>query len=89
MASTIPLIIAWTFFFTLGGREPIVYNFNWLVLRPRQGALRLPAGPHQSGDALIVATISWLVQVYSIGYMAGDPGIARYYAFLSLFAWPC
>jgi NADH-quinone oxidoreductase subunit L len=35
---------------------------------------------------VIVATISWLVQVYSIGYMAGDPGFGRYYADLSLFA---
>jgi NADH-quinone oxidoreductase subunit L len=25
--------------------------------------------------------------VYSLGYMAGDPGFARYYAFMSLFAW--
>ncbi|MCU0573365.1 MAG: NADH-quinone oxidoreductase subunit L [Syntrophobacteraceae bacterium] len=35
----------------------------------------------------IVATISFLVQVYSLGYMAGDPGFSRYYAFQSLFAW--
>jgi len=36
---------------------------------------------------VIVAAISLLVQVYSLGYMTGDPGFARYYAFLSLFAW--
>ena len=36
---------------------------------------------------VIVAAISFLVQVYSLGYMAGDPGFARYYAFMSLFAW--
>ena len=35
---------------------------------------------------VIVATISWLVQIYSIGYMGGDPGFGRYYADLSLFA---
>jgi NADH-quinone oxidoreductase subunit L len=35
----------------------------------------------------IVAVICFLVQVYSLGYMAGDPGFARYYAFMSLFAW--
>src|SRR3989339_1729685 len=29
VASTIPLIIAWTFFFKLGGRAPIIYNFDW------------------------------------------------------------
>ena len=35
----------------------------------------------------LVAVISFLVQVYSLGYMSGDPGFARYYAFQSLFAW--
>ena len=34
-----------------------------------------------------VALISFLIQVYSLGYMAGDPGFSRYYAFLSLFVW--
>lgn len=36
---------------------------------------------------LIVTTIHFLIQVYSIGYMKGDPGTARYFACLSLFAW--
>ncbi len=35
----------------------------------------------------VVTAISFLVQVYSLGYMAGDPGFARYYGFMSLFAW--
>ena len=33
----------------------------------------------------IVATIAWLIQIYSIGYMEGDPGFGRFYADLSLF----
>jgi NADH-quinone oxidoreductase subunit L len=36
---------------------------------------------------VVVTLISFLVQVYSIGYMAGDPGFSRYYAFMSLFVW--
>ncbi|MFZ5449187.1 MAG: NADH-quinone oxidoreductase subunit L [Thermodesulfobacteriota bacterium] len=86
IASTIPLIIAWTFFFKLGGQKPIVYNFNWLV----SDIVKVPFGflldPTSLVMLVIVATISWLVQVYSIGYMAGDPGFGRYYADLSLFA---
>jgi NADH-quinone oxidoreductase subunit L len=35
----------------------------------------------------VVVCICFLVQVYSLGYMAGDSGFARYYAFMSLFAW--
>ena len=86
VASTIPLIIAWTFFFKLGGREPIIYNFDWLV----SDLVKVPFGflldPTSLVMLVIVASISWLVQVYSIGYMAGDPGFGRFYADLSLFA---
>jgi NADH-quinone oxidoreductase subunit L len=86
VASTIPLIIAWTFFFKLGGREPIIYNFDWLV----SDLVKVPFGflldPTSLLMLVIVATISWLVQVYSIGYMSGDPGFGRFYADLSLFA---
>ncbi|MGB8990610.1 MAG: NADH-quinone oxidoreductase subunit L [Desulfobaccales bacterium] len=86
VASTIPLIIAWTFFFKLGGHAPIIYNFDWLV----SDIVKVPFGflldPTSLLMFVIVATISWLVQIYSIGYMAGDPGFGRYYAFLSLFA---
>jgi NADH-quinone oxidoreductase subunit L len=85
-ASTIPLIIAWTFFFKLGGQAPIIYNFDWLV----SDLVKVPFGflldPTSLVMFVIVATISWLVQVYSIGYMAGDPGFGRFYADLSLFA---
>jgi len=35
----------------------------------------------------LVGMISFLVQVYSLGYMHGDPGFSRYYGFQSLFAW--
>jgi NADH-quinone oxidoreductase subunit L len=35
----------------------------------------------------VVAAISFLVQLYSLGYMAGDPGFGRYYGCMSLFAW--
>jgi NADH-quinone oxidoreductase subunit L len=86
VASTIPLIIAWTFFFLLGRHEPIIYNYDWLV----SDIVKVPFGflldPTNLLMLVIVATISWLVQVYSIGYMAGDPGFGRYYADLSLFA---
>ena len=33
----------------------------------------------------VVTGVSLLIQVYSLGYMKGDDGFARYYAFMSLF----
>ena len=67
--------------------HPIQYTTKWLV----SGNLYIPFGFMLDQLSLlmltIVAGISFLVQVYSLGYMAGDPGFARYYAFQSLFAW--
>jgi len=37
--------------------------------------------------ALVVAAITLCVMVYSVGYMAEDPGFGRYFGFLALFAW--
>ena len=35
---------------------------------------------------VIVTGVSLLVQVYSLGYMRGDPGFARFFSYLSLFS---
>jgi NADH-quinone oxidoreductase subunit L len=55
------------------------------------GDLYLPIGflldPLSLLMLLIVTGISLLVQVYSLGYMAHDPGFARYYGFMSFFVW--
>ena len=35
----------------------------------------------------IVSSVSLLVQCYSLGYMARDPGFGRYYGIISFFSW--
>ena len=66
---------------------PLQYTGRWLV----SGDIVVPFGYLLDPTSLlmlaIVAVICFLVQVYSLGYMAGDPGFSRYYAFMSLFAW--
>jgi NADH-quinone oxidoreductase subunit L len=70
-----------------GAGHPIHYSARWLIA----GDISIPFGflldPVSLLMLLLVAAISFLVQVYSLGYMAGDPGFSRYYAFQSLFAW--
>jgi NADH-quinone oxidoreductase subunit L len=67
--------------------HPIQYTGKWLI----SGDISIPFGflldPTSLLMLTLVAVISLLVQVYSLGYMAGDPGFSRYYAFQSLFAW--
>ena len=66
---------------------PLQYLGRWLV----SGDIHIPFGFLLDQASLlmltIVTTISFLVQIYSLGYMAGDEGFSRYYAFMSLFAW--
>ncbi|WP_319405910.1 NADH-quinone oxidoreductase subunit L [uncultured Desulfosarcina sp.] len=68
-------------------QAPLVFQTVWLV----SGQMAIPIGilldPLSLLMLTVVATISFLVQVYSLGYMAGDPGFGRYYGCMSLFAW--
>jgi NADH-quinone oxidoreductase subunit L len=61
-------------------------SFTWLSLTDR---LNISLGVHIDSLTwlmlLIVSSVSVLVQVYSIGYMKGEPGYARYFAYLGLF----
>ena len=67
--------------------EAVIFQVNWMV----SDSIDIPFGyyfdPLSLVMLMIVVTISGLVQIYSIGYMAGDPGKSRYYSFLCLFAW--
>ena len=70
-----------------GNTQSIHYSARWLIT----GDVCVPFGflldPLSLLMLCLVASISFLVQVYSLGYMAGDSGFSRYYAFQSLFAW--
>jgi NADH-quinone oxidoreductase subunit L len=67
--------------------SPLQYQTLWLS----SGRLNVAFGYYLDPLSLlmltIVGVISCLVQIYSLGYMAGDPGYSRYFAFQSLFAW--
>jgi NADH-quinone oxidoreductase subunit L len=66
---------------------PIEYQTAWLLSKGVFVSFGYLLDPLSLVMLTIVATIAFLVQIYSLGYMAGDPGITRYYAFQSLFAW--
>src|SRR3974377_924073 len=90
--STISLILAWYLFINFRDvslAPPIIRQVEWLV---SSEGFKIPFGflldPVSLLMLVIVATISWLLQVSSIGYMEGDPGVARFYADLSLFRLP-
>ncbi|MDH4348877.1 MAG: NADH-quinone oxidoreductase subunit L [Gemmatimonadota bacterium] len=66
----------------------VLATANWLPVAEGPGlAFGVLLDPLSTTMALVVAAVTLAVMVYSLGYMAGDPGFARYYGFLALFAW--
>ena len=68
-----------------GGRQIGWTGHEWLVV----GDFDLSLGIFMDGLTaimlIVVTGVSLLVQIYSTGYMKGDPGYARYFAYMSFF----
>ena len=64
----------------------IPYNIEWLrfteFLHINLGILLDPISVMM---LVVITTVSFMVNIYSLGYMANEKGFERYYAFLSLF----
>lgn len=62
------------------------WNFRWL---PFTESLHIDMGimldPISVMMLVVISTVSLMVHIYSFGYMKGERGFQRYYAFLSLF----
>ena len=62
------------------------YNSTWL---PFTETLNISLGilldPISVMMLIVISTVSFMVHIYSFGYMKGEKGFQRYYAFLSLF----
>jgi NADH-quinone oxidoreductase subunit L len=70
-----------------GIAQPIEFAARWVAGGDVSVRVGILIDPLSLIMLAVVAAICFLVQVYSLGYMAGDPGFSRYYAFMSLFAW--
>ena len=57
----------------------------WLDLGDTSITFGLMLDPVTNVMLVVITAISLMVQIYSLGYMKGDPGFSRYYAYMSLF----
>jgi len=62
-----------------------VPDISWLVLGNLNIHLGLMVDSLTAVMVVVVSFVSLMVQIYSQGYMSGDPGYHRYYAWMSLF----
>ena len=59
--------------------------YSWISVGDLNISVGFQVDELSSVMLLVVTTVSFLVHIYSIGYMHGDPGYSRYFAYLNLF----
>ncbi|MEO8446336.1 MAG: NADH-quinone oxidoreductase subunit L, partial [bacterium] len=90
LAVFIPFIIAALTFFELlssdpGSRNIILNYYNWITAGSFTVNYAYLIDPLSISLVLIITGIGAMIHLYSIGYMHGDPGFAKFFAFLNLF----
>ncbi len=70
-----------------GGYQPVsAFSMLWLSFTDSlQIHLGILLDPLSVMMLVVITTVSLMVHIYSLGYMKGEKGFQRYYAFLSLF----
>ncbi|MDD5703957.1 MAG: NADH-quinone oxidoreductase subunit L, partial [Dehalococcoidales bacterium] len=77
----------WALLTVMGQSEHIltVPSINWLSIDGFSFQVGILMDPLTAIMLVVVTSVSLMVQIYSQGYMHGDPGYHRYYAWMSLF----
>ncbi len=67
------------------GQTRTIHFFTWINSGSFEAAWALKYDTLSAVMVFVVSLVSAMVHVYSVGYMAGDPGIPRFMSYLSLF----
>ncbi|MBC7260242.1 MAG: NADH-quinone oxidoreductase subunit L [Chloroflexi bacterium] len=78
---------AWMFVELLGLEDRVVTRplFDWISVGDFNVQVKLLIDPLSSVMAVVVSGVSFLIHIYSIGYMAHDERFVRFFAYLNLF----
>ena len=83
----IAMLASWLVFYdvVLLGRPTTIELFTWIDSGTFEASWSLRFDALSAVMIFVVATVSFIIHVYSIGYMSHDPHIPRFFAYLSLF----
>ncbi len=82
----VSFVLSWiAFFMVAAGADAHVPVANWFTSGKLAVEWALRVDTLTAVMLVVVTTVSFLVHVYSIGYMSEDPGQPRFFAYLSLF----
>ncbi len=73
------------FFQTIGGATLDWDVYSWLKVGDLKVSIGLLVDPLSTVMMLVVTFVGFLIHIYSIGYMHGDRGFARFFTYLNLF----
>ena len=73
------------FFDVAGGHHSTIRLYTWLTSGILDVHIGLSIDRLTAVMLLLVTTVSALVHIYTIGYMHGDPGYARFFSYIALF----
>ncbi|MDD2619597.1 MAG: NADH-quinone oxidoreductase subunit L [Syntrophomonadaceae bacterium] len=82
------LLALGTAFAVFSTKEGVVYEaaMRWLDMPGLRVDMGMLLDPLAAVMLMVVTVVALLVQIYSLGYMHDEPGLASYYAYQSLFA---
>ncbi|MEG6616793.1 NADH-quinone oxidoreductase subunit L [Peptococcaceae bacterium 1198_IL3148] len=66
--------------------QPLVYTMRWFGMEGFNVDVGVLLDPSSAMMIFMVSLVASLIQIYSLGYMRGDPGYSVFFAYLSLFA---
>jgi NADH-quinone oxidoreductase subunit L len=83
------VISAYTFFMLLGTEPRLLGNtlWTWFHIADLHVDFAFMVDPLTAVMLMVVTGVSFLIHVYSTGYMEHDDGHYRYFAYLNLFVW--
>ena len=76
--------IAFQMIFGTGGSHT-VHLWTWVEAGSFRASMSFLIDPLSTIMLLVVAGVGFLVHVYAVGYMHGDPGYPRFFTYLNLF----
>jgi len=81
----IPFLVIAYAFFTYPGEAQIYHVFTWMEAGNLQINFSYQHDELSLLMGMIVTGVGTLIHLYSVGYMKGDPGFYKYFAYLNLF----
>jgi len=66
--------------------QPFIERIPWVKIAGLSIDMGVYLDPMAAMMLIVVTLVSLLVQIYAVGYMQGDDGFGRFFAYLSLFA---